>query len=199
MITKGEATDENLAQKTGDILDIIRVAVEVGIPLIQLREKHLSGKALFELAGQAVAITRETRTKLLINDRTDIAAAAGADGVHLTSTSLPADVIRRHFAANFIVGVSTHTLGEVVDAKRLGADFAMFGPIFITPGKGDPTGLDTLTGICLESGEFPVIALGGIDGTSYKAVLKAGGAGFAAIRWLNDPDELRSIAKDLSE
>jgi thiamine-phosphate pyrophosphorylase len=177
------------------IIDIIRRAVSEGVTLVQLREKQLTARQLFELAVDAAAVTRGTATRLLVNDRFDIAIAAGADGVHLPSDSLPVAVVRDKIGPDMIIGVSTHSsLGAVAAAKQ-GADFAVFGPVFDTPGKGQATGIDVLAEVCREVGSFPVVGLGGIDQTNFRSVIDAGAAGFAAIRSLNDPDSLRTIIK----
>lgn len=199
LITKGEATDSNFADSRREILDIVRVAVDEEISLIQIREKRLSARLLFEMTTAVGEITRGSATRLLVNDRADIAFAANADGVHLTANSLPAAVIRKNFPKEFIIGVSTHTLGTAVNAANDGADFAVFGSVFETPGKGEPQGLDELHRVCNYLPNFPVIAVGGIDGTNIPSVLEAGAAGFAAIRYLNDSENLRKIAGKLYE
>jgi thiamine-phosphate pyrophosphorylase len=135
---------------------------------------------------------RHSQTKILVNDRADIAFSAGADGVHLTSLSLSAAPIRRNFPKNFIVGVSAHTLSEVVSAKRQGADFVTFSPIFQSPNKGAPLGLNELKKVCARLKSFPVVALGGVDETNYREVLQIAG-GFAAIRFLNDETNLPKL------
>jgi len=197
LITKGEATESNFAVKRREILEIIRTAVDERISLVQLREKNLRARLIFELACEAADLVRRSDTRLLINDRADIALAAKADGVHLTSTSLPIGDIRAHFPDDFMVGASTHTLAETVDAAGGRADFAVFGPVFDSPGKGSPHGIDVLAKVCSELKPFPIIALGGIDGANCQAALEAGAAGFAAIRWLNDAASLRSISSRL--
>lgn len=194
LITKGEARDTNFAETGDDVLEIVRIAVDEKVSLIQIREKRLSGRSLFELAKAAADITRGSATRLLINDRADIALAAKADGVHLAANSISPEVIRANFPREFIIGVSTHTLEAAVDAAKAGADFVVFGPVFETPGKGEPGGLDELHRVCGLLPSFPVIAIGGIDGTNKQSVLDAGAAGFAAIRHLNDPENLRKIA-----
>src|SRR5678815_2375224 len=88
-ITSGQATPDD-----PDILRLVRAAVDAEVPLFQIREKSLSARALFELVVGAVSFTRGSKTRLLVNDRVDVARAAGADGVHLTAHSLPADVVR---------------------------------------------------------------------------------------------------------
>ena len=194
LITKGDATDLNFASFRQEMLDIVRVAVEVKVSLIHIREKRLSARLLFELTVSVSEITRGSVTRLMVNDRADIALAAKADGVHLAANSLPVDVIRRSFPKDFIIGASTHTADAAVNAVSDGADFVVFGPVFETPGKGEPQGLAALTDVCEKLYPFPVIALGGIDGPRKQSVLDAGAAGFAAIRYLNDAENLRNIA-----
>ena len=105
LITSGEtATSKDFAR----LLKLLSVAVAARVSLIQLREKHLNARALYELTEQAVAITRGSSTRLLVNDRADIACAAGADGVHLTTTSLDAAVVRQTFGDDFLIGGPLH-------------------------------------------------------------------------------------------
>ncbi|HSK73131.1 MAG TPA: thiamine phosphate synthase [Pyrinomonadaceae bacterium] len=197
LITTGEATAENFNRQKEQILKIIKASVEAKISLIQIREKKLTARLLFELARASALITKNTETKLLINDRADIALAAGADGVHLTSVSIPTNIIRRNFPENFIIGVSAHSLEKAENAKEQGADFVTFSPIFFTPNKGEPQGLENLRKVCEKLKPFPVVALGGIDENNYKTVLQSGASGFAAIRFLNNTDNLRKITKEL--
>ena len=192
LITDGEMTAENFSKKSIQTLNLIKKAVEAEISLIQIREKKLSAKLLFELALQATQITKNSITKLLINDRADIALAANADGVHLTANSLSAEIIRANFPRDFIIGVSTHSLEKANEAKNQGANFAVFSSIFYSPNKGKPVGLDTLREVCAKLKPFPIIALGGIDAANYREVLQIAD-GFAAIRFLNDADNLRTF------
>lgn len=196
LITSGAATDSNFTSSCDNILAIIRLAVEENISLIQIREKGLSARSLFELAVAATAITSGSNTRLLMNDRADIALAAGADGVHLTANSMRAKVIRKNFPSGFVIGVSTHSF-VAADAVKQDADFVVFGPVFRTPGKGESKGLKELTRVCNNLRPFPVIGLGGIDATNCESVIEAGASGIAAIRSLNDPDSLRLIARKL--
>lgn len=198
LITEGKATVENFGEQKANILEIIKTAVENKISLIQIREKHLSAKLVFELTSEAAKITNKTDTKLLVNDRADIALAANADGVHLTETSLSAKIIRHNFPKDFIIGVSTHSLARAEIARRQQADFATFSPIFASPDKGKPKGLKKLREVCEKLENFPVVALGGIDEENYKSVLENGASGFAAIRFLNDAENLKRIAEEFN-
>ncbi|MCU0238351.1 MAG: thiamine phosphate synthase [Pyrinomonadaceae bacterium] len=193
LITKGEATVENFSVKKKEILDIIRVAVDCNISHIQIREKNLSARLLFELTAKALKITKKSETKLLVNERFDIALAAKSDGVHLTSTAIPIEIIRKLVPKKFIVGVSTHTLTEAKHAQINQADFVTFSPIF----SKNAQGLDELRKVCKALKPFPVIALGGIDKTNYQEILQIAD-GFAAIRFLNQAENLYEISKTIT-
>ena len=178
------------------------MAVAARIDLIQIREKNLSASVLHQLATSAAGITKGSATKLLINDRSDIAAAAGAAGVHLTASSLPTAVVRQTFGAQFLIGVSTHSLAEASIARRSGADFVVFGPVFETTSKkeyGEPLGLDNLATICSELSPFPVLALGGVEIGNVAACIRAGARGVAAISMLSDPIQLDRIVSEIRE
>ena len=195
LITAGDATERNFSARRPQILNLVKAAVETKISLIQIREKNLSASSVFRLASDAARIAKNSGTKILVNDRADIALAARADGVHLTGNSLSAEIVRAHFPVNFIIGASAHTFDEAARAKAGAADFATFSPIFAAPHKGEPKGLDALRQICEKLRPFPVIALGGIDETNYREVLQIA-AGFAAIRFLNNVRNLEALQND---
>jgi thiamine-phosphate pyrophosphorylase len=186
LITAGRSTPENFDQQRRLIIETISNAVGLGIELVQIREKHLTPRLLFELAHEAAGVTARSRTRLLINGRYDIAIATGADGVHLTSNSLPTAIVRERTHDNFLIAVSTHAKDEVMRSRGDGADLAVYGPIFFTPDKGEPKGSEGLRDVCSAVGDFPVVALGGIDEKNSTEVIDAGAAGYAAIRYLND-------------
>ena len=140
---------------------------------------------LFALAERAAESTRGSETRLLVNDRFDVARAAGADGVHLTSHSLPVEVVRPLCGEDFVIGVSTHSLEEARTAAERGADFVVFGPVFETESKrifGEPQGLDKLREVTSALSGFPIVAIGGIDRSNMAECYRAGAAGIAAIR-----------------
>lgn len=170
------------------ILDLIESATIRKIPLFQIREKRLSTRVLYELVCSAVEITRGSVTRLLVNDRFDVARAAGADGVHLTSLSLPASVVREACGSEFLIGVSTHSLDEARRARDGGADFVVFGPVFETESKrafGPPQGLEKLQRVTSELQGFPVLAIGGVTLDNAESCYAAGASGFAGISWFN--------------
>ena len=186
MITDGALTPSNFSQQQNALIKAIELAVAAGIEMIQVREKLLPARLVYEVAVNAVSTAAGSATKILINERFDIAVAAGADGVHLTSSSMPVDLVRANVPDEFIVGVSAHSLDDVMNAKDGGADYALLGPIFSTPGKSEPLGIGDLSRICHAVKPFPVMAVGGVDSSNFRSVLDAGAAGFAAIRYLNE-------------
>ena len=195
LITSGQTSSAttNADAGFGRLLALVRSAVEAGVTLVQLREKDLTGRALYELASAAAQIARGSATRVLVNDRADVARASGCDGVHLTTRSLEARVVRRAFGEEFLIGVSTHALVEARAARDGGADFAVFGPVFDTPSKrayGTPVGLGALEEAARKLAPFPVVALGGIDETNAADALRAGAAGVAGIRLFADGQSL---------
>jgi thiamine-phosphate pyrophosphorylase len=199
LITRGATTETTTpnSPEFQQIIEQVSAAADCGIDLIQLREKRLSARVLFELTSRAVAVTSGTATHLLVNDRADIAAGAGADGVHLTTQSISAPTIRRIFGDNFVIGASTHSVDESRTARAGGADFIVFGPVFETASKreyGSPVGVEKLSSITSELADFPVLALGGITLKNFPLCLNAGAGGVAGISLFNQPQHLKSIA-----
>ena len=202
LITGGhttEATTET-SEEFGNLLTLVAAAGSAGLDLIQLREKNLKARVLYALTARAAEITRDTVTRLLVNDRADIARAAGADGVHLATRSLPPQIIRQTFGPNFLIGVSTHSLEEARTARDGGADFAVFGPVFETASKaqyGPPAGLERLSQVTSAFAPFPILALGGVSLENASQCLDAGARGIAAISLFSDPAELAAVAREI--
>ncbi len=202
LITSGETTPATSPQSEefARLLAFVRAAVAARVSLIQFREKQLRPRVLYQLTARAAEITSGSQTRLLVNDRADIARAAGADGVHLTTQSLPTQIIRQTFGTDFLIGVSTHTLTETRAAHDDGADFAVFGPIFDTPSKrafGPPLGLDALRAAAHALVPFPLIAIGGITLDNAAAVLRAGASGIAAIRLFAEAKNLQQVVEKI--
>ena len=151
-------------------------ALDAGLPAVQLREKGLPGRPLLALAERLRAATARTGALLLVNDRVDVAIAAGADGVHLGGGSIPADAARALLGPDALIGVSTHAPGE----PTAGADLAFFGPVWETPGK---TAVGTARlAEAVRAASVPVLAIGGATAARLPAVRDAGAAGAAVIR-----------------
>ncbi len=172
-------------QLCGDrtLTEVVGEVCRGGVKAIQLREKDLPAKSIFNLAQEIQQICKRTGAKLLINDRFDIAGAVGADGVHLTSKSLPVEIVRKNFNSDKLVGVSTHSLEEARRAQDSGADFVLFGPIYPTPSKaayGHAQGLTKLQEVA-KSVAIPVFAVGGMTPEKAKECVESDAFGVAVI------------------
>lgn len=197
LISDGSITDESYPAKSEKLLRLVKVAVEVRIPLIQVREKNLSTRHLYDLTLAIVAISKHSQTRILVNDRTDVALCAGADGVHLTARSIAAEIVRPFVPNDFLIAVSTHSIGDLEQAVTGRADLAVFAPVFPTPGKGAATGLKGLDLAARLVSGLPVLALGGVDASNFQDVLKTQAAGFAAIRFLHNTRNLEKLSLEL--
>ena len=165
------------------LTEVVGAVCRGGVKAIQLREKDLPAKSISNRAQEIQQICKKNGTQLLINDRFDIAGAVGADGVHLTSKSLPIEIVRKYFNSDKLVGVSTHSLEEARQAEDSGADFALFGPIYPTPSKaayGHPQGLKKLQEVA-KSVSIPVFAVGGMTPGKAKECVESGAFGVAVI------------------
>ncbi|MGD9561669.1 MAG: thiamine phosphate synthase [Pyrinomonadaceae bacterium] len=185
-ISEGLADESNFTETQNNIVERIRRSRACGVTHFQIREKKLAAANLFELSRKAAKASAEAGIKLLVNGRADIALAAGADGVHLPSDGLPIAGLKHCVPASFLIAASVHTLAEAMAAKAAGASMVTFGPVFASPGKGSGVGIEMLAEVCDRLGNFPVIALGGIDEDRIAEVIAGGAAGFAAIRYLNE-------------
>jgi thiamine-phosphate pyrophosphorylase len=164
-------------RQQGDLLTHVVRAVAGGVDMIQVREKDLAAVELFDLVCRIRDAAANTKTKVLVNGRLDIALIAGIDGVHLPGDGLPAAKVRPHVRT---LGVSCHSTEEATQAERDGVDYVIFGPVFNTPGK-KAVGVDALRRV-VQAVKIPVLAIGGISFENTKAVIEAGAAGIAAIR-----------------
>jgi len=196
-------TDRNAQGGAEPLLARIAAAARAGVDLIQLREKDLATRELEQVAQQARVAVAGTRAKLLINSRVDVAIACGLDGVHLTSgpDELPASEARVMFAKAGrtapVIGVSCHTVAEVLVAESHGADFVVFGPVF-SKGENAGTGLESLRAACsaLPNGStMKVLALGGVEIGNARDCVRAGAAGVAGIRLFQQGDVAETVAR----
>jgi thiamine-phosphate pyrophosphorylase len=188
---------------TGDverILSVSRAAREGGARAVQLREPGLAGKALLDLAEALRGVFPAGDGTVVVNDRADVALAAGADGVHLGFRSIPVPEARRLFRSGTI-GVSVHDPQEARRAIEEGADYLVFGPVFETPskrGKLEPRGLAALSEVAKAS-PVPVLAIGGIDASRARRCAEAGAFGVACIRALFARGDPRGAARAILE
>lgn len=175
-------TDRTLASD-GNLVPVVHEALQGGVKAVQLREKDLPSCELYRLAVELRKLTDRFGARLFINERTDIALAVGADGVHAGKSSLPLPQIRRLLGPNRLIGYSAHGIEEALQAEAAGADFLTFGPVHFTQSKavyGPPVGVKNLETACSVL-TIPVYALGGITGENIPEALHAGAAGVALI------------------
>jgi thiamine-phosphate diphosphorylase len=163
------------------LLRQVEAAVEARIDCVIVRERDLEARDLTDLTMSIVAMTRETSTRVVVNDRVDVALASGADGVHLRSDSMPPDVVRRMTPKNFLIGRSVHTAREA--ASVAGVDYLIAGTVWTSASKHEDhqlLGLDGFSGV-VRTAPVPVLAIGGVTIDRVGEIAKAGGAGIAAI------------------
>ena len=189
-------TDRKL---TSSLIAVVRKALKGGVKAVQLREKDMETRYLLKLAYKMRKVTAEYRAQLFINDRFDIALAVGADGVHLTQSSMPAEAVRRVVKKKLMIGVSTHSMKEAEDAERGGADFITMGPVYRTSSKvkyGAPIGLDALKKVCGKI-NIPVFAIGGIKSNRIEKVMETGAHGVAMISEILRAGNIREKTEEL--
>ena len=154
-----------------------------GALVIQIREKHASSREFYDSAKRALEIAHNSGTRIIINDRVDIALALKADGVHLGQDDMPPEKAREILGDDAIIGFSTHTIEQVIAAIELPIDYIAIGPIFATQTKENPdrvVGLDGLREIRRIAANTPLVAIGGINADNLRSVFDAG-ANSAAI------------------
>jgi thiamine-phosphate pyrophosphorylase len=159
----------------------VRAAIQGGIDLVQIRERDLEAGDLARLVSDVVAIARRSSTRVLVNDRADVAIASGADGVHLRETSIATQDLRR-LSATFLVGRSVHSAAGVREAGSV--DYVIAGTVYPSESKGAPAatlGRVGLEEIVRAAAGIPVLAIGGVSSARVAEVYRAGAAGLAAI------------------
>jgi thiamine-phosphate diphosphorylase len=166
-----------------DLVARVRAAARAGVHVVEIRERDLDGRTLVDLVAACVTAVRDTRTRILVNDRLDVALASGAHGVHLRSTSMAAARIRHLTPPGFLLGRSVHSPDEIAAADREGSvDYVMFGAVWPTVSKpgGRAVGEHALAD-AVRLTSLPVLAVGGVTEARVAGVARAGAAGIAAI------------------
>jgi thiamine-phosphate pyrophosphorylase len=200
-------TDRHSLAEPSRLTENIALAVAAGIDWIQIREKDLPARELLGVARDAVKVAAASRrvnpTRIIVNDRLDVAVAAGAAGVHLGESSLPVAVAsawrREVDLREFLIGASCHSAEAVRAAERDGADYVIFGPVFSTPGKkkfGAPQGINRLAEAS-KGVRIPVLAIGGVTPENAGDCIAAGAAGIAAIRMFSEARDLAALVRRL--
>lgn len=182
-----------------DHQDVARAALEGGAPMIQLRDKDMSTAELVEVARELRALTRAHGAAFIVNDRVDVALAAGADGVHLGIDDLPLSAARRLMGAGAVVGASAANAEEARAAQAAGASYVSVGAIYATASKSDagaPIGLGPL-GEIKRAVAVPVLAIGGITCENVEAVIRAGADGAAVISAVAEAEDMVQATRTL--
>jgi thiamine-phosphate pyrophosphorylase len=178
MITEAASPD-----RFDRVVASIAVAARAGVQIIQVRQPTLDGGPLLVLVRRCLETLAGTRTRLVVNERLDVALAAGAHGVHLRGDSIAAPRLRALAPRGFLIGRSVHTVAEAVSVSaRGGLDYLVFGTTFPTTSKPGrkASGVEALGEVCAAT-VLPVLAVGGVTPSHFSEIARSGAAGFAAI------------------
>jgi thiamine-phosphate pyrophosphorylase len=184
------------------LVDVAREALEGGATAIQLRDKEGSDREVWQRAQELRRVCRDFGVPFLVNDRVDVAWAAGADGVHLGQDDLPGTVARKLLGERAIIGVSAGNLTELAHVLPDLPDYISVGPMFATATKGDagePVGPEMIRTIRAAAPGIPVIGIGGITVENAAAVLATGADGIAVISAIMGARDGRAAARQLRE
>lgn len=180
---------------------IAEEALAGGADVIQLRDKRKSGRELLWIAEDILSLTRKRGALFIMNDRMDIAIAAGADGVHLGQDDLPLTAARRIRERPFIIGISVASVDEAIQAEKDGADYVAVGPIFATQSKQDAgpgLGIAMLRNI-RRAVSLPVIVIGGIQIGHIPDLRQAGADGIAVISAIVCSPDITIAAEEMKQ
>ena len=191
-------TDRALSRARTSV-EIVRAAVAGGVTCVQLREKTCGTREFVAEARALRAVLRGTGVPLIVNDRVDVALAAGADGVHLGQRDMSVADARRLGPSAWIIGVSAESRDDAIRAEKEGADYVGVSPVFATATKADhapPLGLEGLRAIRAAVG-IPLVAIGGIHVENARAVIRAGANGLAVVSAIVSAESPRAAAAAL--
>lgn len=194
-------TDHQI-EDDGQFFFILSEALAGGATIIQLREKHLAGAALYQRALKAKALCDAAKVPLIINDNVDIALAVDCAGVHLGQRDLPIEVARSVLGRNKIIGLSVSNLAETLDEKVQFADYLGVSPLFATATKSEhlakPLGLAGLAEIAKHT-QLPLVSIGGIDETNTASAFEFGSAGVAVVSAISRADSPKTATQRLKQ
>jgi thiamine-phosphate pyrophosphorylase len=168
---------------SGNHTEIAEKACSAGARILQYREKHAGRREIVKTAHEIRKITGKYGTLFIVNDFIDIALIVKADGVHLGQDDIPIAEARKIVPAGFVIGRSTHSLEQAIEAEQQGADYIGSGPVFATPTKEDyiPIGIDTVKQV-IQTVRIPVVAIGGLTLDNISELQKIGVKNFAMVR-----------------
>ena len=192
-------TDRDLVRGRS-VVEVVRSAVDGGVTAVQIREKDLEAAAFLNEAAEVKKVLLGRGVPLFVNDRADIALAAGADGLHVGQTDLQAATARRLIGPEMLLGVSVSTEDEARKALADGADYVSVSPVFLTPTKPDAdaaVGLAGIRRIRRAVGTAAVLAIGGIDTTNARSIVTAGSDGVSVVSAIMSADDPRTASRAL--
>lgn len=186
--------------EAGPLGEFLAAVLDAGVDIVQLREKEMEAKPLLEFCEIARSRTEEADALFIVNDRVDVAVAAGADGVHLGQDDLPPKIARAQAGRDFLIGLSTHAEEEVLASNEDEADYIGVGPVYETPTKSGrpPTGLK-LVEFARDSARKPFFAIGGVDLETLPGVVAAGAKRVSVLRVLTQSDDPAGVAKRIKQ
>jgi thiamine-phosphate pyrophosphorylase len=189
-------TDRDLARGRS-LSEVVGAAVKGGVTMVQLREKTATTRDFVEQARALKVLLRPLGVPLIINDRTDIALAVEADGVHVGQNDMPVETVRALVGHEQIIGLSITSEAEITRADAAAADYLGVGPAYAQTTKADasaPLGVDGFAALCRKAPR-PVMAIGGIDATNAAALMKAGTDGVAVVSAIMAADDCEEAAR----
>ncbi|MFH1965878.1 MAG: thiamine phosphate synthase [Acidobacteriota bacterium] len=197
-------TDRNLSLGR-PIEDVVLAAVRGGVTCVQLREKECSAGEFLNLALRLKSELKGRGVPLIINDRLDVALAAGADGVHLGQSDIPLQMAKRISAGRLLIGISASSVEDAIRAEAGGADYVGISPVFSTPTKtdtADPQGLDGVRKI-RQAVKIPIVGIGGLNASNAGQVIRSGADGVAVVSAIvsaPDPEKAaRALLREIRE
>ncbi|KOR25750.1 thiamine phosphate synthase [Clostridium sp. L74] len=185
--------------KGRELKKVIEDAILGGVTIVQVREKDISTREFFKVAKEVKEVTDYYKVPIIINDRLDIAQAIDADGVHLGQKDMPLNIARKILGKDKLIGISVGNLKEALEAENNGADYLGIGTIFPTGSKKDVDAIIGIDGLSQvkNSISIPSVAIGGINKTNFKDVLKTGIEGISVISAILDEDNVKLAANNL--
>lgn len=189
-------TDSRL-NKGYSVLEQVRLALQGGVRIIQIREKELPENDFMKVASEALKLTRKEGAFLIINDSVGVARAAGADGLHLGQGDMALEDARRALGEDVTIGVSVKTVEEAAEAEKNGADYVAVNGVFPTATKEDLGYLPGLEGVAeiRRCTCVPVVAIGGINLQNCRSVIKAGAHGIAVVTAITMSDDIPAVCR----
>lgn len=186
--------------KGKSLTEIAEECFRTGVKAFQLREKDLSSFELLHLAREIGKNSSKYKSKLIINDRLDIALLSKASGIHSPENGIPVSAVKK-FGKNLIAGKSAHSIESAKQAEENGYDYILFGPIYRTPSKinfGKPKGVKELKKVC-EAVNIPVFAIGGINPSRVEKCIEAGAKGVAVIGSIIKSDNIKKTVLEFKK